>query len=85
MTGAEEAREHPRVWERLDLVKDRAANRVGRVMDRVGPKYQLRGLAGGKEWEADVEELEAVSLAEALAASSAELNRRSEERAPRVW
>jgi hypothetical protein len=35
-----------------DLVYDEARRKVGRVMDRVGPYWQLKPSGGGREWDA---------------------------------
>ncbi|MEU8583379.1 hypothetical protein [Streptomyces abikoensis] len=35
--------------------------RIGKVMDKVGPRYQLRRLDGGREWEAKGDSLEVVA------------------------
>ncbi len=43
------------------VVHDRAKARLGKVMDKVGPRYQLRPLDGGQEWEANGDDLEIVT------------------------
>jgi hypothetical protein len=60
-----------------DVVRDIACDRVGTVMDQVGPHVQLRPLAGGREWEADPGQLRPVSRSELLRAHLAEVNARS--------
>ncbi|WP_030779625.1 hypothetical protein [Streptomyces sp. NRRL S-920] len=40
-------------WETGDLVIDTARQRLGRVMDHVGNRLQLRPPGGGREWDAD--------------------------------
>jgi hypothetical protein len=35
-----------------DLVFDEATRKVGRVVDRVGPYWQLKPHGGGREWDA---------------------------------
>jgi hypothetical protein len=35
-----------------DLVFDEATRKVGRVVDRVGPYWQLKPPGGGREWDA---------------------------------
>ncbi|MFF4735886.1 hypothetical protein ACFY2W_08335 [Streptomyces sp. NPDC001262] len=42
------------------VVRDTGSNRTGKVMDKVGPRYQLRPLSGGREWEADPDNLEVI-------------------------
>ncbi|MFJ9030270.1 hypothetical protein ACIRQP_17450 [Streptomyces sp. NPDC102274] len=63
-----------------ETVHDSARNRVGRVMDHVGPYIQLRPLAGGREWDADPDHLRALTRAELLSALVAEANARSRHR-----
>lgn len=36
-----------------DVVTDTRTGREGRVMGHEGPRWQLRPLTGGREWEAD--------------------------------
>ncbi|MEU3354963.1 hypothetical protein [Streptomyces sp. NPDC037389] len=43
------------------VVNDFATGRIGKVMDKVGPRYQLRRLDGGREWEAKGDSLEVVT------------------------
>ncbi|MEU6271761.1 hypothetical protein ABZ871_04955 [Streptomyces populi] len=59
------------------IVHDTARDRVGRVMDHVGPYVQLRPLAGGLEWDADPGLLRPLTPAESLSARVAEANARS--------
>ncbi|MER5783871.1 hypothetical protein ABT104_19430 [Streptomyces mobaraensis] len=50
------------------VVRDRAKDRTGMVMDKVGPNYQLRPLAGGREWEAAPDRVEPTALKCAICA-----------------
>ncbi len=43
------------------VVIDTTCKRVGRVMGKEGPKYQLRPLRGGREWEASQRDIEVLS------------------------
>ncbi len=36
-----------------DLVWDAAVRKVGRVMDRIGTRWQLRPVGGGLEWDTE--------------------------------
>ncbi|WP_405544220.1 hypothetical protein OG590_17360 [Streptomyces goshikiensis] len=69
MSSPESACEHPRDWEAGETVLDVSTGRVGRVMGHVGPRYQLRPLRGGREWEADPESLESAYQSDALSAA----------------
>ncbi|MGW0705806.1 hypothetical protein ACWD4G_07535 [Streptomyces sp. NPDC002643] len=60
-----------------DTVEDTAIRRVGRVMGFVGPFVQLRPISGGREWDAEPDNLRRLTLAEALSASVAAANARS--------
>ncbi|WP_327185515.1 hypothetical protein [Streptomyces sp. NBC_01334] len=60
-----------------EAVHDTVRDRVGRVMDHVGPYVQLRPLAGGREWDADPDHLRTLAPAELLSALVAEANARS--------
>lgn len=40
------------------VARDTVRDRVGRVMGREGPNYQLRPLNGGREWEVAPGEIE---------------------------
>ncbi|MBO0651753.1 hypothetical protein J1792_02735 [Streptomyces triculaminicus] len=42
------------------VARDIARDLLGKVMDKVGPNYQLRPLTGGREWEAGPDTLEIV-------------------------
>ncbi len=77
MSTPETSREHPRRWEPGETVKDTATGRVGRVMGHEGPRYQLRPLNGGREWDADPEALEPASQSDALSPAVAEANWRA--------
>ncbi|MBC7271206.1 MAG: hypothetical protein H5T76_21255 [Streptomyces sp.] len=59
-----------------DLVFDEATHRVGRVVDRVGPYWQLRPPGGGREWDARGP-LRPATLAERLSSEVALVNARS--------
>lgn len=43
-----------------DLVVDKRTGKVGRVMGSEGPRIQLRPPGGGREWDADPEDIRAV-------------------------
>ncbi|WP_079149853.1 hypothetical protein [Streptomyces agglomeratus] len=74
MIAAETAQGHPQRWERGEVAKDARTGRVGRVMGHVGPRYQLRPLNGGKEWEAELEHLTPAMQSDALSGAVAEAN-----------
>lgn len=59
-----------------DLVWDETARKVGRVMDRLGTRYQLRPPEGGREWDA-AGPLRPATTAESLSAGVALANARS--------
>ncbi|WP_432248203.1 hypothetical protein ACRAR1_10785 [Streptomyces sanyensis] len=69
MSSPEMAGEHPRNWGVGETALDVSTGLVGRVMGSVGPRYQLRPLNGGREWEADQESLEAACQSDALSAA----------------
>ncbi|MFF5129926.1 hypothetical protein ACFY41_23685 [Streptomyces syringium] len=60
-----------------DLVHDTARDRAGIVMGREGPRFQLRPLGGGVEWEAAPGSIRPLSQVEQLSARVAEANHRS--------
>ncbi|MFC8075321.1 hypothetical protein ACFUN8_07245 [Streptomyces sp. NPDC057307] len=60
-----------------DTVHDPARDRVGVVMARQGPYYQLRPLGGGREWDADPARVRPLTPAELLSARVADANTRS--------
>ena len=60
-----------------DAVHDSARDRVGVVMGRVGPCFQLRPLGGGREWDARPDRIRALSSTELLSARVATANARS--------
>ncbi|MEU0429965.1 hypothetical protein ABZ235_41685 [Streptomyces canus] len=64
-----------------DWVWDETAGRVGRVMGREGPRYQLRPPGGGREWDA-YGPLRPATAAERLSAGVALANARSRGEAP---
>jgi hypothetical protein len=59
-----------------DLVWDEATRKVGRVVDRVGPYWQLKPPGGGREWDAHGP-LRPATAAERLSAGVALANARS--------
>ncbi|MEU3249911.1 hypothetical protein [Streptomyces sp. NPDC006997] len=61
-------------------VRDTVRDRVGRVMGRQGPYLQVRPLGGGREWDADPQNVRALSQDELLSALLAEVNARSRRR-----
>ncbi|MFD7281765.1 hypothetical protein ACFV80_33235 [Streptomyces sp. NPDC059862] len=64
-----------------DLVWDEATRKVGRVMGREGPRYQLRPPGGGREWDANGA-LRPATASERLSACVAQANARSRGEAP---
>lgn len=60
-----------------DLVWDTIARRVGRVMGHVGVHWQLRPAEGGREWEADAEDLRPATPSERLTFGVTQANARS--------
>ncbi|GAA0397854.1 hypothetical protein GCM10010357_18690 [Streptomyces luteireticuli] len=69
-----------RAFEKDDVVRDTRKDRIGVVMDKVGPRYQLRPPAGGREWEAAAADMEPVPAAVRLGARVAEANAASRRR-----
>ncbi|MGW5434892.1 hypothetical protein ACWET9_48765 [Streptomyces sp. NPDC004059] len=61
---AEEQEEHPDGA----LVVDTKSNKLGYVMGHVGPAVQLRPVAGGREWDADLARVRPATDAERLKA-----------------
>ncbi|MEU4682341.1 hypothetical protein [Streptomyces xinghaiensis] len=59
------------------LTLDVKSGRVGRVMDHLGSRVQLRPPSGGIEWDARPEDLRPVDTSELLAARVAERNANS--------
>ncbi|WP_327325603.1 hypothetical protein OG735_26345 [Streptomyces sp. NBC_01210] len=57
-----------------ETVRDTQRNRVGVVMDHVGPRYQLRAVKGGKEWEAEEANLSPAMQSDALSEDVAKAN-----------
>ncbi|MCM2389155.1 hypothetical protein [Streptomyces albipurpureus] len=73
--GSAGAEERPIAAEIGDVVRDiRKKGRVGRVMGRVGPHYQLRPLNGGVEWEAPAEDLAPAEQSDAMRADVIKAN-----------
>jgi hypothetical protein len=68
--------ESPQHWEPGQVAKDAATGRVGRVMGREGPRYQLRPLNGGVEWEALPGNLSPAYQSDAMSPAVAEVNAR---------
>ncbi|MFE6092721.1 hypothetical protein ACFQ7M_12120 [Streptomyces massasporeus] len=64
-----------------DLVWDEGSCKVGRVMDKVGPRWQLKPPGGGREWDAKGP-LRPATAAERLSAGVALANARSRGDAP---
>lgn len=62
------------------LAVDTRRNKVGEVMGWVGPRVRLRPPEGGREWEAERNDIRPASTAEALSARVTEANRRSRNR-----
>lgn len=60
-----------------DTVLDAKTRKVGRVMGHVGPRYQLRPLNGGKEWEAEPDQVSPAAQSDSLSGAVAEQNARS--------
>ncbi|MFF0446956.1 hypothetical protein ACFYT4_11155 [Streptomyces sp. NPDC004609] len=77
MSFEESAREHPYEPEPGDVVRDAATRKVGRVMDRMGLRVQLRPLNGGREWDALPEDLSPAAQSDAMSAAVAEANAQS--------
>ncbi|MCC3773520.1 hypothetical protein K6I33_005223 [Streptomyces sp. UNOB3_S3] len=65
------------VFKRHDVVLDVRAERIGIVMDNVGPRYQLRPPAGGREWEAEPQHIQPAPAEARMSARVAEANRDS--------
>ncbi|MFF0041694.1 H/ACA ribonucleoprotein complex subunit GAR1/NAF1 [Streptomyces mirabilis] len=59
-----------------DLVYDEATRKVGRIVDRVGPYWQLKPPGGGREWDARGA-LRPATQAERLSCDLALVNARS--------
>jgi hypothetical protein len=74
------AREHPYVPEPGDVVLDAVTRRIGRVMDTLGARLQLRALNGGREWDAEPADVVPAAQSDALSAAVAEVNARSRSR-----
>ncbi len=64
-------------FKRHDVVLGVRAERIGIVMDNVGPCYQLRPPAGGPEWEAEPQHIEPAPAEVQMSARVAEANRDS--------
>lgn len=60
-----------------EIVRDTAKDLPGKVMGHVGPRYQLRALQGGKEWETHPEDIQGVSQMELLSLRPFEAAHRS--------
>ncbi|MFI6287473.1 hypothetical protein ACIBCM_22465 [Streptomyces sp. NPDC051018] len=75
--GAAPEGERPEVGK---AVRDTRLGRIGVVMGGVGPYVQLRPLQGGREWDADPEHIEPVTVLEVLSVRVAEANANSRTR-----
>ncbi|MEC4017772.1 hypothetical protein [Streptomyces sp. H27-D2] len=60
-----------------ETVRDAGSGRVGVVMGKVGPYYQLRPVGGGKEWDVPPSNIRAISQTEVLSVRVAVANERS--------
>ncbi|MFI6289385.1 hypothetical protein ACIBCM_32350 [Streptomyces sp. NPDC051018] len=74
MSTEETAREHPYEPEPGEVVHDAATRKVGRVMDRMGSRVQLRPLNGGREWDALPSDLRPAAQSDAMSEAVAEAN-----------
>ncbi|MEV8115703.1 hypothetical protein [Streptomyces xiamenensis] len=63
-----------------ELARDSRLDRVGVVMDHVGPSYQLRPVGGGREWDVLPEDLRAADSGDLLRAKVEERNHHSRKR-----
>ncbi|SCK13189.1 MULTISPECIES: hypothetical protein [unclassified Streptomyces] len=70
----EPAGAQPYVPAKGDVVHDGAIAKVGRVMDHMGTRVQLRPLKGGREWDAYPENLRPAVQSDLLRAAVAEAN-----------
>jgi hypothetical protein len=68
------------VPERGELVYDPATRKVGEYQDKAGPYVMLRPVGGGREWEADPEQIRPATPAERLSAGVKAANLRAEQR-----
>lgn len=57
-----------------DVVVDEERGRVGEVMDRLGDRFQLRPLGGGREWDAHPARVRPATTSERLSAAVAAVN-----------
>ncbi|WP_212764659.1 hypothetical protein [Streptomyces sp. I05A-00742] len=81
--GGKEVPRGPRAgreFEKGDVVRDTRNGRIGVVMDKVGPRYQLRAPAGGREWEAGPADMERAQAPDRMKAKVAEANAASRRR-----
>lgn len=60
-----------------DTVEDTGTRRIGKVMGFEGPYVQVRPVGGGREWDAQPENLRPVTDAQALRSAVAVANARS--------
>lgn len=72
-----EAREHGYEPQPGDIVRDVGCRRVGQVMGHVGPRYRVRPLNGGCQWEARAHDLAPAVYSDAMSAAVAEANAQS--------
>ncbi|MGW4030105.1 hypothetical protein ACWEFL_12410 [Streptomyces sp. NPDC004838] len=80
------AREHPYEPEPGDVVLDAATRRVGRVMDRVGARVQIRPLNGGREWDARPEDVSPAAQSDAMREAVSQANAQTRQgEVTRAW
>lgn len=65
-----------------DVVEDTGSKRIGKVMGFEGPYVQLRPIGGGREWDAEPDQLKPATRAQALSAAVATANARSRGECP---
>ncbi|MCX4882926.1 hypothetical protein [Streptomyces sp. NBC_00847] len=64
--------------ERGAIVYDPVARKVGELQDKAGPYVMLRPVGGGREWEADPEQIRPATDSERLSAGVKAANVRAE-------
>lgn len=79
-TVAAEGSGEAHAFRRDEVVRDIRKDRVGVVMDKIGPNYQLRPPAGGREWEAAAADMEPAAAPDRMKARVAEANAASRRR-----
>lgn len=60
-----------------DTVEDTSTGKFGKVMGNDGPYVQLRPIGGGLEWDAQPDDLQPATDAQALSSAVATANARS--------